>query len=153
MLIRRPPILLCLTSKELETESFTLSSQFQQYQVHAIPPQDGDAPSRIEIIDCSNNDICLTLAWDERRRFYLFANKHDRSDDRIFAGQYRIVADKPGAFVYMAPGNVMGSPNYSDAIYLMADTIVDLENRIKALERHMSESRDRFEQIEADISA
>ena len=151
MLIKHPPFLLCLTSKELETK-FSLSSRYTTYKVCVIPPQGGDIPNKIEIFSRHDNKLHLTLTWDEGGHFYRFFNESEEFEDRIFAGEYRIVVDRPGAIVYMTP-NVMGQIDYSDVIHIMADAIGDLQDRIDTLEGYVSESKDRFEQIEADISA
>lgn len=149
MQFKHPQFLLCLSSKEMESK-VSLSSQYQQYKVCVISPQGGDIPNTVQIFRHHDNELCLTLRWDEQGRFYRFFNERDEFEDRLFAGDYRIVADKPGTIVYMTP-NVMGQIDYSDVIHIMADAIVDLQDRIGTLECHMRESRDRFEQIEADI--
>ncbi len=148
MLIRREPILLYLTSKESATDSFTLPSKCK---VHVIPPQDGDVPSKIEIISHSDGEIDRTLTWDERGKKFLSSNKRQGYECQISAGEYRIVADRPGAIVYMTPVDDRNQPDYSDAIYLMADTIVNLEDRMNKFETFMNESKARFLQIEDDI--
>ena len=55
MLIRREPILLCLTSKELKSDPFTLS-QHQQFEVKVLTSFTDVVPdSNIRIINESDN--------------------------------------------------------------------------------------------------
>ena len=152
MIIRREPILLCLTSTERVTDSFELSSRYSKYDVHVMPTQEKDIPNEIKLIDADTDENRLTFQWAEKLNRYRFHNKDEQMFNKIPYGSYRISADKPGAIVYMTPGNVVGFPDFAGAIHLMADAIVNLEARVNKLESFMSESKERFEQIESDIS-
>lgn len=150
MLIRRDPVLLCLTSTELTTAPFELSSKFSKYDVHIMPPQEGDIPNEVNIVAADGGNV-LTMLWADKLNRYRFNNRDERMHNQIPNGVYKISADKPGSIIYMTPGNIVGFPDYGDAIHLMANAIIDLENRIDRLETFMEESSGRFEQIESDI--
>ena len=144
MLIRRDPVYLFLNSTETESELFTLGQETQMYYVHYISsPHEHNTPNEIKVPSRPKdsdkqwaNEIVFT--WNERSQHWSNSNQDNRIHSNTLM-EYHIVADNPGAIVYITD-TYDPHPSH-DVIYLMADSIVSLEDEQKTLERAVFEDK------------